>query len=220
MGFGRSPAPPDAAYDVDCHVRHLLSLVDEPVVIVGHSTGGVIAAALATRLPELVRHLVLVGLPAFPDEVTAREEIGRLGLLARLTAEGRGSARWLCQAMCRLKPLAVALAPMVIRDLPPSVASDAARHTWLSYRRTLERLVLEHRCRPDVLAGRSPVSLVHGDRDRTAPPAHVLDLHGALMSADRQTTLSVIAGGDHHVAVRRPRAVGPVVMAAVQRPPL
>jgi len=63
-GFGPAPAPDDAWGSED-----YAELVAEaiaayaPVIIVGHSFGGRIAARLAARRPELVRGLVLTGVP-------------------------------------------------------------------------------------------------------------------------------------------------------------
>ncbi|MGQ0618108.1 MAG: F510_1955 family glycosylhydrolase [Acidimicrobiia bacterium] len=162
LGFGRSPKPADADYDVDAHVAGLVGVLDGPAVVVGHSAGAVLASALAADHPGLVAGVVLVGLPAYPDTDTARRDIGSLGLLARLTVDRRPAARWLCTAMCRLRPLAVILAPRVQRDLPQQVASDGARHTWPSYSRTLERVVVEHRVADDLGRSSCPVRLLHG----------------------------------------------------------
>ena len=142
LGFGRSPAPPEASYDVDCHLGALMPQLPRRAVVVAHSTGAILAAALAARHPDRVASLLLVGLPAYPDEEAARRSIGALGLLARLTVDGSPAARWVCETMGRFRPLAIALAPWLVRDLPPSIASDGARHTWPSYSGTLRRVVV------------------------------------------------------------------------------
>ena len=118
LGFGRSPKPADSSYSVEEHLDALAPLLEDRSVVVGHSTGAILAAALAARERERVAALLLVGLPAFADEATARAEIGRLGLLARLTAEGNDLARLLCHAMCSLRPLAVTLGPLVSATSP------------------------------------------------------------------------------------------------------
>lgn len=206
LGFGRSPAPPDGTYDIDCHLEALARHLPPRAVVVGHSTGAILAAALAIHRPEAVSALLLLGLPAYPDEETARQGIGGLGLLARLTVEGRPSARILCEAMCRFMPLTVAVAPMVVRDLPPSIASDGFRHTWSSFSRTLLRVVIEHRATDDLLNVTSPVTLLHGRDDHTAPVSLVESLVARSVGEGRRLRLRVV-DGDHHLAVREPQIV-------------
>ncbi len=204
LGFGCSPSPPDAPYDVACHLDALAPTVPPGPVVVGHSMGAILAAALAAACP--VRAVLLLGAPAFPDEAAARRDIGGLGLLARLTVDRSPLARWLCQAMCNLRPLASAVAPLVNRDLPPSIASDGARHTWASYQRSLERVVVRHRVVPDLVAAGVPAVLLHGRSDRSAPVGHARALVEEVRRAGRNAHLEVVEG-DHHLAVRRPEAV-------------
>ena len=210
LGFGRSPNPPDASYDVECHLAALAPHLPPRAVVVAHSTGAILAAALAARRPEAVAGLLLVGLPAYPDEGSARRAIGGLGLLARLTVENSPAARVLCETMCRFRPLAMALAPWVVRDLPPSIASDGTRHTWLSYSRTLVRVVVEHRVADDLRAAPPPVTLLHGRGDRAAPLAFVETLVDRSAGTGPFPQLEVV-DGDHHLAVRRPDLVAEVL---------
>ncbi|MDQ3571153.1 MAG: alpha/beta hydrolase [Actinomycetota bacterium] len=204
LGFGHSPTPPDASYDVDSHLEALVPLLPPGAVVVGHSMGAILAAALAAACP--VRALLLLGLPAFPDRASARRDIGGLGLLARLTVDGSPLARWLCQAMCAVRPLASTVAPLVNRDLPRSIASDGARHTWASYHRSLERVVIEHRVLPDLVAAGAPAVLVHGRLDRAAPLNRARALAHEARGAGVATQLEVVSG-DHHLALRCPEAV-------------
>lgn len=203
-GFGRSPKPPDAAYDIPFHLAALEPLLQPGMVVVAHSAGTALAAALLAA--GAVDAGLLVGAPAFPDEATARREVGRLGLLARLTVEGRPSAKWICTAMCRLRPLAIAVGPLVVRDLPPDVVADGMRHTWPSYSRTLDHLVVRHRLGEVLAAVDRPLALLHGAADEVAPVAHVR----AMAMAGHE--LEVVPG-DHHLPIRRPE----VVLAALTR---
>lgn len=76
LGFGRSPRPDDSAYDVGDPLDALLPLVAPGSVVVAHSTGAVLAAALATARPDLVSALLLVG-PRSTRTCPAR--VGRFG---------------------------------------------------------------------------------------------------------------------------------------------
>lgn len=203
LGFGDSPKPESAAYDVATHVAALRPHVVEGSILVAHSTGCVIAAALAAAEPSKVRGVVLVGTPAFTDESEARQRIGALGPLARWTVDGRARARWACHAMCHLRPLAMAVAPALLGDLPPEVARDAAKHTWTSYSRTLQHVVVEHRIADDLAGLDVPIRFVHGDADRSAPFELVEQLLARPALRRRDIALHVVPGGDHHVALRR-----------------
>ena len=89
LGFGRSPAPPEASYDVACHLAALERFVEDEIVIDGHSTGGILAAALAASHPVSVRSLVLVAVPAYPDDSAAAPPAHVESLAAQLRAAGQ-----------------------------------------------------------------------------------------------------------------------------------
>ena len=108
--------------------------------------------------------------------------------------------------MCRLRPLATAIAPLVMRDLPASIAADGALHTWASYHRTLEGVVLPGRVAGDLRSAAVPITLLHGQDDRTAAVHHVSALADGLRRQGVVVDLQVVEG-DHHLAVRRPAAV-------------
>lgn len=217
LGFGRSPSPSDASYDVACHLRALEPLLGSGTVVVGHSTGGILAAALAALRPDAVRALVLIGLPAFPDAATARAEVGRLGVVARLTVNDRRLGKWLCVAMCRSRPVAVAAAPLLLRGMPRAVAADGARHTWLSYSRTLRQVVVEHPVWQDLVQVQAPVSFLHGKQDLTAPPHFVEALADSLRDAGRTISVRTVEG-DHHIPVRQPALVAGVIAGLTATP--
>ena len=203
LGFGRSPAPQDCMYDLDAHLDGVEALLDEPATIVGHSTGCLLALGAAARWPTLVRHLVLTGLPAWSDRATALDEVGRLGAMARWIASGDPRGRIICQTMGRHRSLAAALAPFAVRSVPAAVAIDGVRHTWTSYQRTLSNLVLAEPASGLLAQTRCTASAILGSEDRVARPAFARRL------AEDQPRLSlhILAGVDHHPALRAPERV-------------
>lgn len=64
LGHGRSAKPDDRSYAIPDQARRVGAVLDRlgagQVVVVGHSSGGVVATALAEQRPDLVTALVLV----------------------------------------------------------------------------------------------------------------------------------------------------------------
>jgi pimeloyl-ACP methyl ester carboxylesterase len=73
-GFGASPEPEHVwgAHDYAASVIPMLELLPEPPVIFGHSFGGRVAVAIAADRPDLVRSLVLTGVPLIRRPGTAK----------------------------------------------------------------------------------------------------------------------------------------------------
>ena len=218
LGFGRSPKPPDAAYDIAAHCEMLLPSIPDGAVIVGHSAGAILAAAIAAARPAKVEALLLLGLPAFPDDATARADLRRLGLLPRLTIDENPGAKLLCRAMCGLRPLLRRVTPKLTRGLPPEVVADFFAHTWPSYSRTLSNVVVAHRVLPDLLAARAPTLLVGAWNDRDAPLRHLLAADQALVEAGVAATLRIF-DGDHHLPVRQPTLIAGLLEGILTRFP-
>jgi 2-hydroxymuconate-semialdehyde hydrolase len=74
VGFGFTERPAGIAYSMDAWVRQALDLLDAldlpKVDLVGNSFGGAVALALATRHPQRVRRLVLMGSVGVPFDIT------------------------------------------------------------------------------------------------------------------------------------------------------
>ncbi len=210
LGFGRSPAPEASRYDLGDHLDGVEALLDEPATIVGHSTGCLLALGAAVRWPTLVRHVVLTGLPAWPDRATALAEVGRLGAMARWTASGDRRGRLICGAMCRHRGLAAILAPLAVRSVPAAVAIDGVRHTWTSYQRTVGNLVLAEPASRMLAETSCSVSAIVGSEDQICRP----DFARRLAQDEPRLSLQILVGVDHHPALRAPERVAKQIMAS------
>jgi len=210
LGFGRSPAPDECRYDLGAHLDGLGPLLSEPVTLVAHSTGCLVALGAAARWPHLVQGLVLTGLPAWPDRSVALAEVGRIGAMARWTASGDARGRLICQLMCRHAALAAALAPLAVRSVPAAVAIDGVRHTWTSFSRTLANLVLVDHAPALLRQVTCPVIALVGADDRVTRP----EWARRLAAEQPGLALEVLAEVDHHPALRAPRLVAAAVSVA------
>lgn len=74
VGFGYTERPADARYAMDLWTRHAVGLLDALGIgrasIIGNSFGGGLALALATRHPDRVDRLVLMGSSGIDFEIT------------------------------------------------------------------------------------------------------------------------------------------------------
>jgi pimeloyl-ACP methyl ester carboxylesterase len=96
-GYGASDRPSEA-WDIARYAAAMGEIIeageDGPVDLFGYHTGAFLATELAAQRPDLVRRLVLVGVPYF--EVSARGEwLTRLGKVMRLTDDlAQFEERW------------------------------------------------------------------------------------------------------------------------------
>lgn len=165
-GYGRSPCVEPYDFEqVSAALRRLIEALDAgPVVLVGHSMGGMVAQEVYARYPELVKALVLCFTsPAFAgaDSAFTREFLAaRLGPLDAGQSMAEVAAR-LIPAMRGSKsdPTGVALAERIMAGVPPD-----------TYRKAVRMLTTFDR-RRELAAIRVPTLLIAGADDRTAPPA-------------------------------------------------
>lgn len=91
LGHGRSAKPDDAGYDVPAQARRAGAALDrlgvEHAVVVGHSSGGLVATALAEQRPALVTALVLVNCGPSLDTYIGPQIAFEAGQWDRLTDE-------------------------------------------------------------------------------------------------------------------------------------
>ena len=205
LGFGRSPKP-RGDYSLSMHanaVSQLLTTVSEPVTLVGHSMGALVALQLYARYPERIRHVVLIGLPFFPARELAERSFSRLSYMNRLAI----TRSWLAPALCYMKDL-WALPPFAaLARVPVDLYRDYWKHTWTSVSQSLFNTILS----VDVPAllqtvDRTRITLIHGKSDSTAPIEHVR----GLVERFPNLTLRELNGG-HHLYLLYPRLVNRIV---------
>jgi len=170
-GFGLSDKP-DVAYDYPTYSRWLGDFLSRhtkgPVVVVGHSMGGQIAAGLALDHPDRVVAAVLID-PAGAGINTLLTDTG--GIASPAT-------QWVVSAISFVLPAhdsAWLAEPPDARDYEPSADSNTAR----SARRVLEQFdfsALRDRFR-DL---KQPVLLIWGEQDPTIPLSIGRQIAGAL----------------------------------------
>ncbi len=190
-GFGSSDKP-EIAYDRAGHLEDLDAVVrdvGEPIVVVGHSLGGVFAALWAARDPSRAAAYAILCAPyPSPDrnQVWAQEpEIPRA---ARIAAP-------VLQTVVRALSIPIGVA----RSFSVAISADYARQTLRSRSGTMwsalhDPSVLDDLERVRELDGRVPMLIEHAEDDRTVRPDAHAKWVKLLPSSDHR-----VVGGGHQV---------------------
>ncbi len=176
--------------------------------VVGHSTGGTVAGALAAQYPDLVGRLVIID--QAPDN-----SFGSLSLLARLTYwPVLGEALWRLTPDFAIKDaLGQAFAPGF--PVPDAFVDDVRRMTYTSYSETssleddyLDQEPLDRR----ISALGKPLLAIFGAEDQIYDAREALRAYAAV--PDARTAL--IAGAGHSPNVEKPARVARLIEAFAQ----
>jgi len=198
---GRSGAPADGDYSVQALGRDLEAVLgaaapEGPVVLVGHSMGGMAIVSLAEQHPELFRDRIAgVALADTAASDLVREFLGASGLslervlrplLQRITPEGAerirtGLTRWGGDL-----PYLIALATNFGPDASPAqveyvtqISSAASVEVWTQMLRSLVEMDLRDALEHVVC----PALVIVGDRDMVTPKTSALAIRDALPDA-------------------------------------
>lgn len=206
-GYGHSPlVEPYDLEQVSAALRRLIDTLDGPVVLVGHSMGGMVAQEAYARDPRGIAALVLAftsaAFPGHGSDFTRQFIEARVGPLdagqsmadvaARLMPTMRGASS---------DPAGVETARKVMSEVPPATYRKAVRLlTTFDRKADLKRIAV-------------PTLLVAGSDDRTAPPS-VMERMAKEIPGAQFTTLD---GCGHLGPMDQPQAFNAAVAAFLER---
>jgi pimeloyl-ACP methyl ester carboxylesterase len=228
-GHGQSSLATGGDYSLDALAKDLMAVLDAearvgPVVLIGHSMGGIAVLAFASRFPDefgsRVEGVVLADTTA---SNVVEELVGQFGLLAsaagwravqRLARNPRLVYRLRARALDRGADLAFLVArltnfnpeaPASLVDYVVGVAARAPAEVWTHLMASLVDVDL----RPALGNVTVPALVIVGDGDRLTPPGASRALQRALPDA----RLAVIPRAGHAAMLERHREFNSIVSA-------
>lgn len=184
LGFGESPRPDWSNYSVQDHARSIMATLNamgvrQPVTIVGHSMGCLIAAHIATKYPRRVKRMVLYAPPLFADEPVFRKHARkreRYFLFFEYVAAHPQMAflqrRWLWRLAKRMAGI------------------NLDEEKWLPFERSLRNTIMEQRAYNELVALRVPTDIIHGRLDFVVIRTEV----DKMLRANPYVTLHAVTG--------------------------
>lgn len=183
-GFGASPLPSQAGgarWYAELVAPLLREVSDQPVIVVGHSFGGRVATVLAASHPELVRGVLLTGVPLV-RRGDSRRSPWRYRALRALADRGVVREEWLERARQHYGSADYRATTGILRAVLVATVNE-------SYE-------------PELAVMQMPVALVWGEQDRDVP-LEVATRAAALLP--QPPTMTTIAACGHLVPTTAPK---------------
>lgn len=175
LGMGQSPKPDSIEYSLQDHVSAIEQALDSLGIVgsyrlLGHSLGAIVAVGLAKKQPERVERLVLSAPIFYTSRSSAKHFFGKAVAVPNWLMFG--PIAWTsCQIFCRTKIIPRLVARVMFRALPKAATDSAPEHTWASFSRTRDNLILNQTSLTDLASLRMPVQVAIGVEDPSMEPA-------------------------------------------------
>lgn len=171
VGFGDSPKPDKASYNVRLQARSVgLTLLRMRlrgrVIIIGHSMGSLIAIEFARRYPLLVRGLLLISPPIYSSEAERRRKLpSSQTMLKRAYSQVQGRV---AENPARILQLARTATKL-------GLAAEGFRldhDTALPYAKALKSSIIDQSSYRHIVKIKRPVEIIYGSLDPFVIPAN------------------------------------------------
>jgi pimeloyl-ACP methyl ester carboxylesterase len=160
LGFGRSPKPDNIDYDIDDHAKAVIASIkklhsNEPVIIVGHSMGCLIAARVARLEPRLVKRLVLYEMPLYSGLPKKRIYSLRLNIYKRFYD-------WVINYQPEYSEETSKRAERIARNI---VGFEITPKTWRPFIMSLKNTIIGQTTVEDIAEINIPMDVIYGQMD-------------------------------------------------------
>ncbi|MBN9152282.1 MAG: alpha/beta fold hydrolase [Micrococcales bacterium] len=202
LGFGDSPAPPDARYDLEEHVAALAHTIRslklaEPFVLVGHSMGSLIATRYAATHRRQFSKLVLVSPPVYISSSAIGNPRDRTATDLHMK---------LYEYLRSNKEFTMRSAASLARLSPIKNVVEVTERNWTPFVKSLENLIESQTTISDLASVTVPVEVVYGTLDPFLTPAGL-----RIVERLRGINVHKVEGNDHVIRPRLARVVATAI---------
>jgi len=187
IGFGNAPKPASSSYTYNTHVQYVHNAlaqagVNQPITLVGHSMGALIAMRYARHYQAWVRTLVLLHPPLYINTEQARTTLRDTSVLYKFLLDH--PARHIAWGTMRRLSM-----------------HNLARHSAISRERSLEHIIERAEGMRDINRLAQPTLLILGSRDRQ------IYIDNARIYLKNSHVLTKIIDTGHHSVMSRPQLI-------------
>lgn len=209
LGYGDSAKPAGSGYEIAEQGRRVGAALDrlgiQRAIVVGHSTGGLVATAFAEERPDLVTALAIINMGPDLDAFIAE---GVVGELVPVPVVGQLLWRLRTDGLIR-RAMSTAFTREI--DIPQQLVDDArgvTYHALTTTQRAAEEY-LEQRSLPDrITALGKPLLVIFGEEDRRWRSASAADYRTV-----PNATVELLPGIGHSPMLEDPPRTAALLMA-------
>ncbi|MDB5186260.1 MAG: alpha/beta hydrolase [Candidatus Saccharibacteria bacterium] len=166
LGFGGSPSPSWNNYDVSQHAKHVIALlnrlrIQEPLTIVAHSMGCLVATHIAYMHPDRVERVILYEPPLLAD-------------VPNYKAHQRVRERYLAMFNYVITHPQLMFKDGNLRKIWTRIGGIGVRpETWIPFERSIKNTIMKQSAYDELHTLKVPTTIVHGRLDIVVPRADV-----------------------------------------------
>jgi len=204
LGFGESPSPRWMKYNISIQAKSVIATllrenIRQPLIIVGHSMGSLIAVEIAKRYPLIVKSLILCS-PPFYSNVESKTLLPNQNALLKQ----------FYKFIIKNPQSIVDAAPLALKLRIVGNAFNVTKENVDVYMAVLESSIIHQSSFEDVKKLRKPIRLLHGRFDPVVIKKNLQEV----VVANKHAQLSLIMAGHELMDNYIPAVVKEITEAA------
>lgn len=166
LGFGDSPKPKWPKYNLIDHVksveRTIKSLnISDPIILVGHSLGSLVAIEFTNRNPKSIQKLILCSAPFYVQKEVNTE----VNKYSKPNKKVNNALFAIYEKIIDKQELTLASAQKIMKLAPKDSAFTLTPKTWVSFKKSLQNSIMHQNSYQTVQKLTIPILMLNGLTD-------------------------------------------------------